>query len=279
MPHSFRCLCLINRQILQKLEQWNKPHSCFFTSKTDLRSIAQVHSSAVALAQHEYKPSGFIVMILGMPNVGKSVFLNEFSRVTMQRANTMRTGSHAGVTKNMSGIIKVNEKPLMYALDTPGIMIPYVSNPITMIKYSLTNSIKQGLVPTDAVVDYLLFELNRHRQFNYVQRWDLTGPTNDIDLLVSAIAERERLLQKGGIADIDRAQQRFLSLYRKGALGKFAIDDITDESLSLWQAELAAVSKSRDRKNQRLDAERKRRRRQLARSKARSGGGDWDQKD
>jgi len=64
-------------------------------------------------------------MICGMPNVGKSSILNALRRVGVRKGKAQQTGSNAGVTRKLTGTVKIWEDPPTYVYDTPGVMMPY----------------------------------------------------------------------------------------------------------------------------------------------------------
>ena len=72
------------------------------------------------------------IMIIGIPNVGKSSLINHIRSGNLRiEGNALRVGNKPGVTRTLENKVKVSENPLVYLLDTPGIMMPNikVSNP------------------------------------------------------------------------------------------------------------------------------------------------------
>jgi mitochondrial GTPase 1 len=62
-----------------------------------------------------------------MPNVGKSTFLNAFRKHGIKGTKkAFQTSNLPGKTRAVSNVVKVLEHPLIYALDTPGVMVPYL---------------------------------------------------------------------------------------------------------------------------------------------------------
>ena len=66
-------------------------------------------------------------MIIGIPNVGKSTLINHIRRGNLRvKNNALRVGNKPGVTRALENKVKVSEEPLVYLLDTPGIMMPNI---------------------------------------------------------------------------------------------------------------------------------------------------------
>ncbi len=77
-------------------------------------------------------------------------------------------GPNAGVTRALQTRIRISEEPPIYLYDTPGIMDPHVKDPMQAIKIALTGGTKDRLVDDVHVADYLLFELNKRGNTEYV---------------------------------------------------------------------------------------------------------------
>ncbi|KAF6201736.1 hypothetical protein GE061_004131 [Apolygus lucorum] len=176
----------------------------------------------------------FTVMVIGVPNVGKSSVINAIRNKYLKKSKAAAVGAIAGITRSVLTKIKVCQDPLIYVLDTPGILDPKVEDVETGFKLALCSSMNDHLVGIRHIADYLLYFLNRRGDFEYVHHLGLSSPLDSIEevLINSAVNMGKTLKRKnaeGGytiVPDIDAAAYNFVKLFRTGALGKFLLDEV-----------------------------------------------------
>ncbi|UZP37418.1 hypothetical protein NXS19_005234 [Fusarium pseudograminearum] len=101
-----------------------------------------------------------------------------------------------------------------------------------MIKIALVQGIKIGLVPAEVLVDYLLYRLNKLNPAFYKQ---YSKPTNSVQELLTSVAVKTGKLKAGGEPNLHGAASVFLKDWRTGKLGKFMLEDLTDEAIEEHQ--------------------------------------------
>eukprot|EP00038_Savillea_parva_P001855 m.107912 g.107912 ORF g.107912 m.107912 type:complete len:204 (-) comp10638_c0_seq5:96-707(-) len=113
-----------------------------------------------------------------------------------------------------------------YVIDTPGVMLPLIETEEVGLKLALIGTLRDEVVGHELIADFLLFTLNRHEEFEYVRRFGLDAPSDDIHVVLAGIARRIGALLPGGHLNLELAAQHFVSKYRSGDLGRFTLDDL-----------------------------------------------------
>ena len=174
------------------------------------------------------------ILIVGMPNVGKSTIINNLKAYGLRESGTaiklkdsVKVGALPGVTKSISGLIKLNESPKVYIYDSPGIMIPKITNIENGFKLALTGAIKEGIIDEIALVDYLLYVLNRQENQPLKYYFKIEKPIDEIYSFLYHVS----LFEKFKNLNEDEpnfllAATHVLSLFRKGKFGAYTLDRI-----------------------------------------------------
>ncbi|XP_020213152.1 short integuments 2, mitochondrial [Cajanus cajan] len=106
-----------------------------------------------------------LVMVVGVPNVGKSALINSIHQIAQSRFPVQEKKKRAtvgplpGVTQDIAGF-KIAHKPSIYVLDTPGVLVPSISDIETGLKLALAGSVKDSVVGEERIAQYLLAVLD-----------------------------------------------------------------------------------------------------------------------
>ncbi|KAM3288565.1 short integuments 2, mitochondrial [Capsicum chacoense] len=106
-----------------------------------------------------------LVMVLGVPNVGKSALINSIHQIAVSRfpvqekTKRARVGPLPGVTQDIAGF-KIAHRPSVYVLDSPGVLVPSIPDIETGLKLALAGSVKDSVVGDERIAQYLLAVLN-----------------------------------------------------------------------------------------------------------------------
>ncbi|NXS66383.1 MTG1 GTPase, partial [Pandion haliaetus] len=185
---------------------------------------------------HKAESTEYSILVIGVPNVGKSSLINALRRLHLKKGKATAVGGEPGVTKAVLTRIQVCEKPLMYLVDTPGVLPPKLGDVETGMKLALCGAIRDHLVGEDIMADYLLYTLNKQQQFGrYVQRYKLAKACDDIGPMLRSVAlaqgrtQKVKLLTGTGNVNVrmlnyPAAAYEFLRDFRAGRLGRVTLD-------------------------------------------------------
>ena len=154
-------------------------------------------------------------MVVGIPNVGKSTFINAFGG----KACT-KTGNKPGVTKGKQWI-RINKN--VELLDTPGILWPKFEDQSVGAKLAMVGSIKDEILNLEELSLELLGCLHEFYKGLLEKRYELTESDDRLSMLTQ-IAENRKCIQKGNELDYLKAANIFLEEFRNGKIGRITLE-------------------------------------------------------
>ena len=157
-------------------------------------------------------PRSIRVMVVGMPNVGKSSIINKL----IKKPKT-KTGANAGVTRQQQWV-RVN--PKIDLLDTPGIIPLRQDNQEAAYRLAIVNSIGENAYDNEFVAEFLLKNLSGKYLERVKEHYKVDG-----DLTLENIAKSRNWIVSDGVADINRCAVFVLTDFREGRLGRMTLDD------------------------------------------------------
>ena len=159
-------------------------------------------------------PRATRVMVVGLPNVGKSSVINRL----IKKSKT-KTGAKAGVTRQQQWV-RVHEK--IDLLDTPGIIPTTQNDQEVALKLAVVNSVSENAYDSEYVAGGLLQILSKNYRKNLIEYYNLD---ENEEITLENIALKRNWIVKNGLPDTLRTSQFILSNYRDGKIGKIVLDD------------------------------------------------------
>jgi len=157
------------------------------------------------------------VMVVGLPNVGKSSIINNLTKTSKTK-----TGAKAGVTRQQQWV-RIN--PEIDLLDTPGIIPMKLDNQERAQKLAFVNSVSENAYSAEIAANELLFVLSEKYKKEVYEYYKLdTGK----ELNLENIAISRNWVKSGAAPDIERTSQYVLKDFRDGKTGKFILDNLND---------------------------------------------------
>ena len=154
-------------------------------------------------------------MIVGIPNVGKSTFINSFAG----KACT-KTGNKPGVTKGKQWI-RLNKN--VELLDTPGILWPKFEDQMVGLRLAFIGSIKEEILNILELSLELIKFLQEHYKGTLEQFYGIESSDNAVEILEN-IARKRGCLQKGNELDFDKAAGIIMEDFKSGRIGKITLE-------------------------------------------------------
>ena len=160
------------------------------------------------------------VLIVGIPNAGKSTLIN---RLVGKKA--VSVGNKPGVTKNLDWI-RINDN--LELLDSPGILWPKFESQVVAFNLASLTAIKEEVLPLDEVVIYILETLERYYPQILKERYGLEALDEDIVETLEKIGRRRGCLIRGGEIDYEKVYSVILNDIKEGNIRGITFDRVED---------------------------------------------------
>ena len=224
-------LILMNKADLadkEKTKQWSsyfKKMGFFVVSldartKNSMKSITDIVMEACKEKIERDRKRGIKnrpvrAMVVGIPNVGKSTFINSYAGKACAK-----TGNKPGVTKGKQWIRLSKSVEL---LDTPGILWPKFEDQSVGLKLALIGSIKDEILNVDELAVELIKFLISSYPGLLSERYDV-NESGDITDIIIEIAKNRKCVSKGAEVDYSKAAALVIDDFRSGKLGKITLE-------------------------------------------------------
>jgi ribosome biogenesis GTPase A len=154
-------------------------------------------------------------MVVGIPNVGKSTFINSFAGKA-----AAKTGNKPGVTKGKQWI-RLNKDTEL--LDTPGILWPKFDDQMVGLHLAWIGAISDHVLNIDELTLLLIEFLQENYEGTLKERFGVEESQKAADILIE-IAKNRNCIKKGNEIDYSKAANLVLDEYRSGALGRISVE-------------------------------------------------------
>lgn len=163
------------------------------------------------------------IMILGIPNVGKSTLINFISGTA-----AARTANTPGHTRGKQWVRLSQGLDL---LDTPGVLWPKFEDQVAALRLAATGAIAGDVFGADTVVPELMRVLARTAPDALREKYGIEDAAADPQILLAQAGKRRGCILPGGAIDYARVQTMILNDFRSGKLGRITLDAVPAEEV------------------------------------------------
>ena len=156
------------------------------------------------------------VMVIGIPNVGKSTFIN-----SLAKRNTAKVGNKPGVTKQKQWIKIDNNIEIM---DTPGMLWPRLDNQEYAMHLAFCGTIGENSIDNEEIAYYLLEYLIKNYPNRIEERYNIKIENKETMEILEEIARKRGAIVSGGNINMQKISDIILNEFRSGKLGRITIE-------------------------------------------------------
>ena len=227
---------LANESMTQKWKDYfsKECDACMLTDSNSGKGINQVLKKIEELMEEDKKKAALRgrinkttrVMILGIPNVGKSSFINRVSK-----SSKLEVANRPGVTRQNQWIRIGKNQEL---LDTPGVLWPKFGSNEVALNLAFTGTIKDDILEITEIAFELLKKLEKSYSENIIERYKITdeelgeikAASNYVYELMKLIARKRGALVTGGKEDMEKVARIILDDFRNGRIGRITLEEV-----------------------------------------------------
>lgn len=167
------------------------------------------------------RPRAIRAMVVGIPNVGKSTFINRIARKKIAQ-----TGDRPGVTRSLQWV-KVNQA--LELLDTPGVLWPKFEDPQVGVLLAVTGAIRDEVLPLEEISVWAMRYLIRKYPHQICERYHIEVEEDPYEMF-QKIAEKRYFFLENKKLDHKRAMETFLRELRDDKLGTITWEELCEDS-------------------------------------------------
>lgn len=212
----------LNEEWMEKITDENNFAISYNAMKPNENLVVKKSEELMADEIKKYEDKGLNkgplrAMIVGIPNSGKSTFINSISGT-----KSAKTGNRPGVTKTNQWI-KIHSK--LHLLDTPGVLWPKFEEKVGL-NLAFTGAIKDEIMDRETLALKLIGKLKKIDPVALEERYKLSNIEDKEAIeIMDEIGKNRGALMRGGLIDYEKVSGIILDEFRKGTLGRITLEE------------------------------------------------------
>lgn len=212
----------LNEEWMEKITDENNFAISYNAMKPNVNLVVKKSEELMAEEIKKFEDKGLKkgplrAMIVGIPNSGKSTFINSISGT-----KSAKTGNRPGVTKTNQWI-KIHSK--LHLLDTPGVLWPKFQEKVGL-NLAFTGAIKDEIMDRETLALKLIEKLKNIAPSSLEERYKISDieAMSGIEIM-DEIGKNRGALMRGGLIDYEKVSGIILDEFRKGTLGRITLEE------------------------------------------------------